>query len=101
MGSSDRCRCRPIYSKGHIALGVRVWCCPTLLARSDPFVEPGRYLRPKLREAEQQLRSTLTARVAIVERRGRGHIRIPFSDLYDFERLFTSITGVRAVPKLP
>ena len=67
----------------------------------DPFVEPGRYLRPQLREKEQQLRSTLAARVAIVESRGRGHIRIPFSDLYDFERLFASLTGVGAVPKLP
>src|SRR5271166_2749221 len=40
----------------------------------DPFVEPGRYLRPQLREKEQQLRGALGARVAIVESRGRGHI---------------------------
>ena len=59
----------------------------------DPTVEPGRYLRPKLREAEQQLRSTLAARVVIVESRGKGHIRIPFTDLYEFERIFGSLTG--------
>ena len=58
----------------------------------DPTIEPGRYLRPKLREAEQQLRSTLAARVVIFESRGKGHIRIPFTDLYEFERLFLRLT---------
>ncbi len=59
----------------------------------DPFVEPGRYLRPKLREAERELRGALAARVVVVESRGKGHIRIPFTDLYEFERLFGSLTG--------
>jgi ParB family transcriptional regulator, chromosome partitioning protein len=63
----------------------------------DPFVEPGRYLRPKLREAEPQLRSALAARVVIVESRGKGHIRIPFADLYEFDRLFASLTKKSAV----
>jgi ParB family chromosome partitioning protein len=62
-------------------------------AAPDPFVEPGRYLRPKLREAEEELRSALAARVVIVESRGKGHIRIPFADLYEFERLFGSLTS--------
>lgn len=59
----------------------------------DPTVEPGRWLRPELRDAEQDLRETLAAKVTIVENRGKGHIHIPFADLYEFKRLFTSLTG--------
>ncbi len=60
---------------------------------SDPTVIPGRYLRPKLCLAEHQLGKTLATPVAIIESRGRGHIRIPFADLYEFQRLFTFLTG--------
>jgi len=59
----------------------------------DPTVVPGRWLRPNLREAEDQIRRALVANVAIIESRGRGHIRIPFTDLYQFERLFATLTG--------
>ena len=60
---------------------------------SDPTVIPGRYLRPKLCLAEHQLGKTLATPVAIIESRGKGHIRIPFADLYEFQRLFTFLTG--------
>ena len=60
---------------------------------SDPTVIPGRYLRPKLCVAEHQLGKTLATPVAIIESRGRGHIRIPFADLYEFQRLFAFLTG--------
>ena len=59
----------------------------------DPTVVPGRWLRPNLLEAEDQIRRALVANVAIIESRGRGHIRIPFTDLYQFERLFATLTG--------
>jgi ParB family transcriptional regulator, chromosome partitioning protein len=62
-------------------------------AASDPTVIPGRWLRPKLCEAQHQLRKTFATRVAIIESRGKGHIRIPFADLYELERLFTTLTG--------
>jgi len=60
---------------------------------SDPTLIPGRYLRPKLCVAEHQLGKTLATPVAIIESRGRGHIRIPFADLYEFQRLFAFLTG--------
>ena len=60
---------------------------------SDPTIEPGRWLRPKLLEAERDLRSSLAAKVAIFESGGKGHIRIPFADLYELERLYIAITG--------
>ncbi len=60
---------------------------------SDPTIVPGRWLRPKVREAERDLRQDLSAKVVIIERGGQGHIRIPFADLYDLERLYTAITG--------
>ena len=44
-------------------------------------------------EAESELRTHLSAKVAIIERGGQGHIRIPFADLYELERLYTAITG--------
>jgi len=59
----------------------------------DPTIVSGRWLRPNLREAEQQLRSKLSPKVAIIENLGQGHIRIPFTDLYEFERLFATLTG--------
>ena len=64
---------------------------------SDPTIEHGRWLRLNLREAERDLRQTLAAKVAIVDNRGRGHIRIPYADLYEFERLFASLTGIHDV----
>jgi len=60
---------------------------------SDPTLIPGRYLRPKLSIAEHQLGKTLATPVAIIESRGKGHIRIAFADLYEFERLYTFLTG--------
>ena len=60
---------------------------------SDPTIEPGRWLRPKVLEAERDLRRNLSAKVVILERGGQGHIRIPFADLYELERLYTAITG--------
>ena len=60
---------------------------------SDPTLIPGRYLRPKLCIAEHQLGKTLATPVAIIESQGKGHIRIPFADLYEFERLYTFLTG--------
>jgi len=60
---------------------------------SDPTLIPGRYLRPKLCIAEHQLGKTLATPVAIIESRGKGHIRIPFADLYEFQRLYTFLTG--------
>ncbi len=60
---------------------------------SDPTIEPGRWLRPKVLEAERDLRRNLSAKVVITERGGQGHIRIPFADLYELERLYTAITG--------
>jgi ParB family chromosome partitioning protein len=60
---------------------------------SDPTVIPGRYLRPKLCVAEHQLGKTLATPVSIVESRGKGHIRIAFADLYEFQRLYTELTG--------
>ena len=49
--------------------------------------------RPKVLEAESELRTHLSAKVAIIERGGQGRIRIPFADLYELERLYTAITG--------
>jgi ParB family transcriptional regulator, chromosome partitioning protein len=60
---------------------------------SDPTVIPGRWLRPKLRLAQHQISKTLATPVAVVERRGKGHIRVTFADLYEFERLFATLTG--------
>ena len=56
-------------------------------AEDDPTIEPGRYLRPTLRDAQQDLRETLAAKVVIVESRGKGHLRIPFVGLDEFDRL--------------
>lgn len=53
---------------------------------SDPTIEPGRWLRPKVLETERDLRRNLSAKVVIAERGGQGHIRIPFADLYELER---------------
>jgi len=55
----------------------------------------GRWLRPNLRVAEQELRKALRTKVFIIENRGQGHfhIRIAFDDLYQFERLYTALTG--------
>jgi ParB family transcriptional regulator, chromosome partitioning protein len=61
---------------------------------SDPAVEHGRWLRCNLREAERNLREILAAKVFVVENGGKGHIRIPFADLYEFERLFARLTGI-------
>jgi hypothetical protein len=44
-------------------------------------------------QAERPTVQHLASKVVIVERRGKGHIRISFADLYDFERLFTTLTG--------
>ena len=63
----------------------------------DPTIEPGRYLRPKLRDAELDLRETLAAKVVIVESRGKGHIRIPFVGLDDFDRLLAALIGKAAL----
>jgi ParB family transcriptional regulator, chromosome partitioning protein len=60
---------------------------------SDPTLISGRYLRPKLCIAERQLGKSLATPVAIIESRGKGHIRVPFADLYEFERLYTFLTG--------
>ena len=60
---------------------------------SDPTIEPGRWLRPKVLEAQRDLGRNLSAKVVIIERGGQGHIRIPFADLYELERLYTAITG--------
>jgi len=60
---------------------------------SDPTVVPGPYLRRQLCEARYQIHKALDTRVAIIENRGRGHIRLPFADLYEFERLFATLTG--------
>jgi ParB family transcriptional regulator, chromosome partitioning protein len=72
---------------------------------SDPAFEHGRWLRLNLLEAERDLRETLSAKVVVIESRGEGHIRIPFADLYEFDRLYASLTGIQdaaiAVPKRP
>ena len=62
---------------------------------TDPTLEPGRWLRPGLREAEQKLSEVLATKVTIHENWGQGaiHIRIAFDDLWQFERLFTALTG--------
>jgi ParB family chromosome partitioning protein len=60
---------------------------------SDPTVIPGRYLRPKLCAAEHKLAKTMATVVSIIESRGKGHIRIAFDDLYEFERLYSLLTG--------
>jgi len=62
---------------------------------ADPTIEHGRWLRLSLLEAQRDLRETLAAQVAIIENGGRGHIRIPFADLYEFDRLFASLTGIQ------
>jgi len=62
---------------------------------ADPTVIPGRYLRPKLRMAADQIGEKLAARVAVTENRGKGHIRVAFADLYEFERLFATLTGAK------
>ena len=62
---------------------------------TDPTMEPGRWLRPGLRDAEQKLSEVLATKVTIHENWGEGaiHIRIAFDDLWQFERLFTALTG--------
>jgi ParB family transcriptional regulator, chromosome partitioning protein len=62
-------------------------------AEPDPCIEPGRYLRPKLRDAQQDLRETLSADVVIVENMGKGHIGIPFIGLHEFDRLLAALIG--------
>jgi len=62
-------------------------------AEPDPCIEPGRYLRPKLRGAQQDLREALSADVVIVENMGKGHIRIPFLGLDEFDRLLAALIG--------
>ena len=62
---------------------------------ADPTIEHGRWLRLSLLEAQRDLRETLAAQVAIIENGGRGHIRIPFADLYEFDRLFASLTSIQ------
>jgi ParB family chromosome partitioning protein len=57
----------------------------------DPFVEPGRYLRPVLREPEKELRKALGAKVVIVENMGEGHIRVPFADEAELERVLARL----------
>ena len=61
--------------------------------RFRPDRDTGRYLRPKLCEAERRIARTLATVVSIIECRGKGHIRITFDDLYEFERLYTFLTG--------
>ena len=62
---------------------------------TDPTLEPGRWLRPILRQPEQQLSNALGTNVSITENYGEGHIhvRIAFDSIYQFERLFTTLTG--------
>jgi ParB family chromosome partitioning protein len=60
---------------------------------ADPTIEHGRWLRRNLREAQRDIREALAAKVAIIENGGKGHIRIPFADLYEFQRLFAIFTG--------
>jgi hypothetical protein len=43
--------------------------------------------------AQHQLSKTLATPAAVLESWGKGHIRITFGDLYEFERLFTTLTG--------
>ncbi len=62
---------------------------------NDPTIEPGRWLRPILRGPEEILSDVLKTKVTITENYGEGaiHIRIAFDDLWQFERLFTALTG--------
>jgi ParB family chromosome partitioning protein len=60
---------------------------------ADPTIEHGRWLRRNMREAQRDIREALAAKVAIIENGGKGHIRIPFADLYEFQRLFAILTG--------
>ena len=71
--------------------------------RTDPTLEPGRWLRPILREPEQQLSDALGTNVSITENYGEGHIhiRIAFDSLYEFERLFTTLTGQKLAIAYP
>jgi ParB family chromosome partitioning protein len=63
-------------------------------AEPDPTEDPRRWLRPGLRDAEQLLRRKFdNQKVCVIENGGEGHLRIPFVDLYEFERLFATLTG--------
>jgi ParB family chromosome partitioning protein len=63
--------------------------------KDDPTIEPGRWLRPNLRKAEQQLTNVFATKVTITENWGEGaiHVRIAYHDLWKFERLFATLTG--------